>query len=160
MAEKARNPPMSEEERTYLLEQIVKFPILENKKSDVGTIAAKKRAWMEITRIFNSNANFQKRAKISSNSAAGSNALLSCWTRLPKIGVRSQSGIGSVEFRGSEPAFAWRESGKPFRKIHPPVHLTEIRTSISPSSAVELNTTIALANYANEAGLVAITLKL
>nr|CAD7602177.1 unnamed protein product [Timema genevievae] len=61
MAEKARNPPMSEEERTYLLEQIVKFPILENKKSDVGTIAAKKRAWMEITRIFNSNANFQKR---------------------------------------------------------------------------------------------------
>nr|CAD7263139.1 unnamed protein product [Timema shepardi] len=35
----------------------------------------------------------------------------------------------------------------------PPVHLTEIRTSISPSSAVELNTTSALANYATEAGL-------
>nr|CAD7459042.1 unnamed protein product [Timema tahoe] len=34
----------------------------------------------------------------------------------------------------------------------PPVHSTEIRTSISPSSAVELNTTSALANYANEAG--------
>nr|CAD7404245.1 unnamed protein product [Timema cristinae] len=34
----------------------------------------------------------------------------------------------------------------------PPVHQTEIRTSISPSSAVELNTTSALANYANEAG--------
>nr|CAD7597974.1 unnamed protein product [Timema genevievae] len=33
----------------------------------------------------------------------------------------------------------------------PPVHLTEIQTSISPSSAVELNTTGALANYANEA---------
>nr|CAD7457301.1 unnamed protein product [Timema tahoe] len=32
-----------------------------------------------------------------------------------------------------------------------PVHLTEIRTSISPSSAVELNTTSALANYATEA---------
>nr|CAD7195678.1 unnamed protein product [Timema douglasi] len=31
------------------------------------------------------------------------------------------------------------------------VHLTEIRTSISPSSAVELNTTSALANYATEA---------
>ncbi|CAG2062027.1 unnamed protein product, partial [Timema podura] len=30
----------------------------------------------------------------------------------------------------------------------PPVHPTEIRTSISPSSAVELNTTSALANYA------------
>nr|CAD7198010.1 unnamed protein product [Timema douglasi] len=34
----------------------------------------------------------------------------------------------------------------------PPVHPTEIRTSISPSSAVELNTTSALANYATEAG--------
>nr|CAD7260206.1 unnamed protein product [Timema shepardi] len=34
----------------------------------------------------------------------------------------------------------------------PSVHLTEIRTSISPSSAVELNSTSALANYATEAG--------
>nr|CAD7265322.1 unnamed protein product [Timema shepardi] len=34
----------------------------------------------------------------------------------------------------------------------PPVHPTEIRTSISPSSAVELNTTSALANYGTEAG--------
>nr|CAD7423330.1 unnamed protein product [Timema monikensis] len=31
-----------------------------------------------------------------------------------------------------------------------PVHPTEIRTSISPSSAVEINTTSALANYATE----------
>nr|CAD7401846.1 unnamed protein product [Timema cristinae] len=34
-----------------------------------------------------------------------------------------------------------------------PSHPTEIRTSISPSSAVELNTTSALANYATETGL-------
>nr|CAD7264419.1 unnamed protein product [Timema shepardi] len=34
-------------------------------------------------------------------------------------------------------------------KLHP----TEIRTSISPSSAVELNTTSALANYATEVGV-------
>nr|CAD7430629.1 unnamed protein product [Timema monikensis] len=40
-----------------------------------------------------------------------------------------------------------RESGKP-----PPVHPTEIRTSISPSSAFELNTSSALANSASEAG--------
>nr|CAD7196996.1 unnamed protein product [Timema douglasi] len=33
-----------------------------------------------------------------------------------------------------------------------PVHPTEIRTSISPSSTAELNTTSALANYATEAG--------
>nr|CAD7197547.1 unnamed protein product [Timema douglasi] len=51
----------------------------------------------------------------------------------------------------NEPTFAWRESGKPFRKPPPPVHPTEFRTSISPSSAVELNTTSALANYATEA---------
>nr|CAD7398484.1 unnamed protein product [Timema cristinae] len=36
------------------------------------------------------------------------------------------------------------------REKPPPVHSTEIRTSISPSSAVELNTTSALANYATE----------
>nr|CAD7453578.1 unnamed protein product [Timema tahoe] len=40
----------------------------------------------------------------------------------------------------------------------PPVHPTEIRTSISPSSAVELNTTGALANYATEAGTTALTM--
>nr|CAD7200389.1 unnamed protein product [Timema douglasi] len=39
------------------------------------------------------------------------------------------------------------------REKPPPVHPTEIRTSISPSSAVELNTTSALANYATEAGI-------
>nr|CAD7446808.1 unnamed protein product [Timema bartmani] len=55
--------------------------------------------------------------------------------------------------RGSEPAFAWRESGKPFRKNHPQFTRLKIRTSISPSSAVGLNTTSALANYATEAGL-------
>nr|CAD7455802.1 unnamed protein product [Timema tahoe] len=37
------------------------------------------------------------------------------------------------------------------REKPPPVHPTEIRTSISPSSAVELNTTSALTNYATEA---------
>nr|CAD7568583.1 unnamed protein product [Timema californicum] len=42
------------------------------------------------------------------------------------------------------------EAGPPSEKP-PPVHPTEIRTSISPSSAVELNTTSALANYATEA---------
>nr|CAD7201263.1 unnamed protein product [Timema douglasi] len=36
------------------------------------------------------------------------------------------------------------------RKKPPPVHPTEIRTSISPSSAVELNTTSSLANYATK----------
>nr|CAD7429265.1 unnamed protein product [Timema monikensis] len=52
---------------------------------------------------------------------------------------------------GSERALAWRESGKPFRNP-PPVYPTEIQTSISPSSAVGLNTTSASANHATEAG--------
>nr|CAD7256315.1 unnamed protein product [Timema shepardi] len=64
-----------------------------------------------------------------------------------KRSVNSIRGIEEVEFEGSEPAFAWRESGKPFRENHP----TEIRTLISPSSAVELNTTSALGNYTTEA---------
>nr|CAD7571780.1 unnamed protein product [Timema californicum] len=53
---------------------------------------------------------------------------------------------------GSESAFAWRESGKPFREEKKTVHQTEIRTPISPSSAVELNTTSVLANFSIEAG--------
>nr|CAD7595863.1 unnamed protein product [Timema genevievae] len=60
--------------------------------------------------------------------------------------------IGRGEFRGSEAAFAWRESGKLLRKNHPQFTRSEIRTSISPSSVVELNTTSALSNYATEAG--------
>nr|CAD7266901.1 unnamed protein product [Timema shepardi] len=40
------------------------------------------------------------------------------------------------------------------------VHPTEIRTSISPSSAVELNTTRALANYATEAGEMLVMVKM
>nr|CAD7430216.1 unnamed protein product [Timema monikensis] len=120
---------------------------------------------------------------------------------LVKISKYTTNAIGERN-GGSEPAFAWRESGKPFRKtttsspdrgpnldlpvlssrakhtgalanyatkaekVNPhlrgggvenhlgkttPVHPTEIRTSISPSSAVELNTTSALANYVTEA---------
>nr|CAD7568577.1 unnamed protein product [Timema californicum] len=41
---------------------------------------------------------------------------------------------------------------KTIQEKPPPVHPTEIRTSISLSSAVELNTTSVLANYATEAG--------
>nr|CAD7257099.1 unnamed protein product [Timema shepardi] len=45
-----------------------------------------------------------------------------------------------------------RTGGKQFRNPPPPVHPTKIRTSITPSSAVEqLNTTSALANYATKA---------
>nr|CAD7453178.1 unnamed protein product [Timema tahoe] len=60
-------------------------------------------------------------------------------------------GIVKVEYRRSEPAFAWRESGKPFRKTTPSSPNRD-SNSISPSSAVKLNTTSALANYATEAG--------
>nr|CAD7400498.1 unnamed protein product [Timema cristinae] len=46
-----------------------------------------------------------------------------------------------------------KRSAEPSVEIPPPVHPTETRTSISPSSAVDLNTTSALANYATEAGI-------
>nr|CAD7397573.1 unnamed protein product [Timema cristinae] len=55
-------------------------------------------------------------------------------------------GIGKVELEEVNPYLRGGRVEKP-----PPVHPTEIRTSISPSSAVELNTTSALANYATEA---------
>nr|CAD7568340.1 unnamed protein product [Timema californicum] len=58
-------------------------------------------------------------------------------------------GIGKVELEEVNPHLRGvrveNHLGKP-----PPVHPTEIRTSISPSSAVELNTTSALANDATE----------
>nr|CAD7573019.1 unnamed protein product [Timema californicum] len=60
-------------------------------------------------------------------------------------------GIGKVELEEVNPHLRERESGKPFRKNHRQFHPTVIRTSISPSSAVELNTPSALANYATEA---------
>nr|CAD7264395.1 unnamed protein product [Timema shepardi] len=57
-----------------------------------------------------------------------------------------QVGIRSVELEEVNPHLRGGRVENP-----PPVHPTEIRTSISPSSAVGLNTTSALANYATEA---------
>nr|CAD7399406.1 unnamed protein product [Timema cristinae] len=66
-------------------------------------------------------------------------------------GEEARNVIGKVELEEVNPHLRGgrveNHLGKP-----PPVHPTEIRTSISPSSAVELNTTSALANYATEAG--------
>nr|CAD7575031.1 unnamed protein product [Timema californicum] len=54
-----------------------------------------------------------------------------------------------VDFVGMDPNVL--EEWKTIKEKPPPVPPTEIRTLISPSSAVELNTTSALANYATEA---------
>nr|CAD7429953.1 unnamed protein product [Timema monikensis] len=51
----------------------------------------------------------------------------------------------------SRVARSW-ERWTAYNEKPPPVHPTEIRASISSSSAVELNTTSVLANYATEAG--------
>nr|CAD7403701.1 unnamed protein product [Timema cristinae] len=61
-------------------------------------------------------------------------------------------GIGKVELEQVNPHLrGGRVENHLGTKPHPPVHSTEIRTSISPSSVVELNTTSALANYATKA---------
>nr|CAD7398182.1 unnamed protein product [Timema poppensis] len=60
-------------------------------------------------------------------------------------------GIGKVELEEVNPHFRGGRVENHFGKTTP-VHPTEIRTSISPSSAVELNTTSALPNHATEAG--------
>nr|CAD7444545.1 unnamed protein product [Timema bartmani] len=64
------------------------------------------------------------------------------------------SGQASTAERLRETFILKLEQGewKTIQEKPPPVHPTEIRTSISPSSAVELNTTSAFANYATEAG--------
>nr|CAD7255870.1 unnamed protein product [Timema shepardi] len=58
---------------------------------------------------------------------------------------------GVTQCTGSEPAFAWRESGRPFRKNHAQFTRPKFKPRSFPSSAVDLNTTSALANYATEA---------
>nr|CAD7409394.1 unnamed protein product [Timema cristinae] len=61
-------------------------------------------------------------------------------------------GIGKVELEEVNPHLRGGRVENHLGKTTP-VHPTEIRTSISPSSAVELNTTSALANYATEAAV-------
>nr|CAD7427681.1 unnamed protein product [Timema monikensis] len=60
-----------------------------------------------------------------------------------KVLLRNELGVGDAKWRHYETSKLALNA--------PTVHPTEIRTSISPSSAVELNTTSALANYATEA---------
>nr|CAD7392755.1 unnamed protein product [Timema cristinae] len=60
-------------------------------------------------------------------------------------------GIGKVELEEVNPHLRGGRVENHLGKTTP-IHPTEIRTSIPPSSAVELNTTSALANYATEAG--------
>nr|CAD7413895.1 unnamed protein product [Timema poppensis] len=62
----------------------------------------------------------------------------------------NELGIGKVELEEVNPHLRGGRVENNLGKTTP-VHPTEIRTSISPSSAVELNTTSALANYATEA---------
>nr|CAD7575868.1 unnamed protein product [Timema californicum] len=64
----------------------------------------------------------------------------------PVLRVCAPYKIASIEDR----RHSWTKCGNSKEKP-PPVHPTEIRTSISPSSAVELNTTSALANNTTEA---------
>nr|CAD7403981.1 unnamed protein product [Timema poppensis] len=62
---------------------------------------------------------------------------------------RDKKGIGKVELEEVNPHSRGGRVENHLGKTTP-VHPTEIRTSISPSSVVELNTTSALANYATE----------
>nr|CAD7266902.1 unnamed protein product [Timema shepardi] len=61
----------------------------------------------------------------------------------------NELGIGKVELEEVNPHLRGGRVENHLGKTTP-VHPTRIRTSISPSSAVELNTTSALANYATE----------
>nr|CAD7398890.1 unnamed protein product [Timema poppensis] len=54
---------------------------------------------------------------------------------------------------GSEPAFAWMEGGKPFRKNHPQFARPRFEPRSPRPQQSSFNTTSALANYATKAGL-------
>nr|CAD7203731.1 unnamed protein product [Timema douglasi] len=60
MVEKHKQAPFNEGEEIYVLEQIKTHTIMESKKPGVGSLAAKKRDWEEITRSLNSTGNYQK----------------------------------------------------------------------------------------------------
>nr|CAD7395296.1 unnamed protein product [Timema poppensis] len=60
------------------------------------------------------------------------------------------AGIGKVELEEVKPHFRGGRVENHLEKTTP-IHPTETRTSISPSSAIQLNTTSALANYATKA---------
>nr|CAD7195797.1 unnamed protein product [Timema douglasi] len=70
--------------------------------------------------------------------------------------VDETTGVGKVGLKEVNPHLRGgrveNHLGKTTPSSPPPVHSTKIQTSISPSSAVGLNTTSALANYAIEAG--------
>nr|CAD7426609.1 unnamed protein product [Timema monikensis] len=71
--------------------------------------------------------------------------------KLEKSEHLSWLGIGKVELEEVNPHLRGGRVENHLGKTTP-VHPTEIRTSISPTSAVELNMTSALAKYATEAG--------
>nr|CAD7195954.1 unnamed protein product [Timema douglasi] len=53
-----------------------------------------------------------------------------------------------VEFKGSEPEFVWRESGKPFKKNHPSSPGRDLNLDLPILGSLALHETSALANYA------------
>nr|CAD7460535.1 unnamed protein product [Timema tahoe] len=59
-------------------------------------------------------------------------------------------------YRSSPKVTGFMSASGHLEEKSPQVHPTEIRTLISPSSAVKLNTTSAIANYATEAAIIGI----
>nr|CAD7588569.1 unnamed protein product [Timema genevievae] len=60
--------------------------------------------------------------------------------------------IGKVEYRESEPAFAWRESGKLFKKNHPSSPERDSNLDLPVLGSLAQHKSSGLANYATEAG--------
>nr|CAD7403761.1 unnamed protein product [Timema cristinae] len=59
-------------------------------------------------------------------------------------------GMGKVDLRGSEPTFVWRESGKPFRKIHPSSLNQDSNLTLPILGGLAQYKTSVLANYATK----------
>nr|CAD7567979.1 unnamed protein product [Timema californicum] len=61
-------------------------------------------------------------------------------------------GIGKVEFRGSDPAFAWSEDGKPFRENHASSPDRDFNLDLPALGSLAQHEASALANYATKTG--------
>ncbi|CAG2061705.1 unnamed protein product, partial [Timema podura] len=76
---------------------------------------------------------------------------------LPVHGIRISTnyanglGMGKVEFRGSEPAFVWRESAKSLGENHPSSLNRDLNLNLPVLGSLAQYESSALANYATEA---------
>nr|CAD7425145.1 unnamed protein product [Timema monikensis] len=117
---------------------------LELDPNNIKGLFRRGQAWLGMVEPEKAKADFEMVLKLEPNNKAAANHYSLCLVKLKEQKSREKKIYANMFEK-----FAQRDR----EDTTPPVHPTKIRTSISPSLAVELNTTGAFANYATEAGL-------